>query len=140
MKKILKNTYFSALIISILAAALWENFLSPLCTNLYIYVSSVLDKFITSFSNSTYRSISYGFDDTYSLCAIIFLMGFYFIMICIPLTIPISHKLAERNTQLVTTSKNQQENFKKFVRLYTVIVIVGFSFICLSYWKSYLYI
>ena len=77
MKRLFKNSFISALLIGILATALWEKFISPFCTYIYIHISSLIEIFIKTFSNSTYKEISNGYDDSYSLYIIMIILLTY---------------------------------------------------------------
>lgn len=63
MKKSSIKAGIYTLLIGILATAIWEKLLSPLCTYIYINLSSLFEKFITTFSNNTYIEISKGYND-----------------------------------------------------------------------------
>jgi len=62
LKIIIYSPFISPLIITIVGSALWEKFLSPSCTYIYIRVSSLIDNFVTTFSNNTYKKISEGYN------------------------------------------------------------------------------
>lgn len=132
MKKLFKNSFISALLIGILATALWENFISPFCTYIYIHTSSLLETFITTFSNDTYKEISNGFNDSYSLYIImIIILTFLCIAIIINL-LPSVQKYSDKITTKIRTSNDPFKTLHNHLLLLRAGRILSFFFFIIS--------
>lgn len=129
MKKIFKNPFLSTLFVGILATALWENFISPFCTYIYIHISSLFETFMTSFSNSTYRSIANGFNDSNSVYVILIILSSYLGLVTSFIIFPIFSK---HQTNIIHKAENQTSKTKKFFSS-KIIVILLFSIFVFCY-------
>lgn len=81
MKKPSIKTTISALLIGILGTAIWEKFLSPFCTFIYLKLSIIIDNFTTYFSNITYKEISNGYNDSSIINTLNYLIVIFFLII-----------------------------------------------------------
>lgn len=117
MKKSLKNSFISTLFIGILATALWEKFISPFCAYIYIRISSLFEMFISTFSNDTYKEISKGFNDSYSLYILmIIILTFLGLMIVVSLS-PLVQKYSDNLTNKIITSKDPSKIIRSHLLL-----------------------
>ncbi|MCM1065739.1 MAG: hypothetical protein NC420_14995 [Eubacterium sp.] len=129
MKKIFKNPFLSTLLVGILATALWEKFISPFCTYIYIHISSLFETFMTSFSNDTYRSIANGFNDSNSVYVILIILSSYLGLVTSFIIFPMFFK---HQTNLTHKAENQTSKTKKFFSS-KIIVILLFSIFVFCY-------
>lgn len=92
-----KKQAASALVIGILGTAIWEKILSPLCTYIYIKISSLIDKFATTFSNNTYMEISKGYHDSIAVSIVYYLVMFIFVL---SFAIYVTYLVVQKKTML----------------------------------------
>ena len=134
MKKILKSPFLSALLIGILATALWENFISPLCKYIYINISSFIETFITSFSNGTYRSIANGFNDSNSAYVILIILSTYLGFVINFIIIPIFQKTDNKSHNKIGEDSNQKpKKSSKSILSFKAKIMIFFSIFLLCY-------
>jgi len=134
MKKLFKNPYFSALIIGILATALWENFISPFCRFVFIHISSLMELFISTFLNGTYAAISNGFSDLYTIFVLMFIFLGYMMLLLSPFIYELGKKYADNLLEKVKKeNKNPQPKINKTILSTKILIIVDLSLLALLY-------
>lgn len=137
MKKALKHPIISGLFVSILAAALWENFISKFCTFVYINISSIIDRAIITFSNDTYKKISTGINNF----SIVYIM--FFIILSNYIAFFIAIKLFRGNNipGIITKETAKKEYRKKFLFLIIIsFICIFFIFICIYMIGNFIFI
>lgn len=134
MKKPSKKTAISALLIGILGTAIWEKILSPLCTFIYIKLSSLIDSFSVTFSNHTYIEIAKGYNDSiivdflYYLCIFfmaLFIIAFQYIYFFkrqkMMLSIRERYSTIEKKNEIQKTSMELKQNY-----IFSMCIILSF--------------
>lgn len=135
MKKPSKKTILSALsalFIGILGCALWEYIFSPLCKFVYIKISSLIDKFSATFSNSTYIEISKGYYDSPVIDIVCFIIIIFFIYISSIFYLYLTRKSQHK---LTSEEKFPYEYLKRnfFIRI-IILISTQLVMIIWMYW------
>lgn len=144
MKKPSKKTVLSALsalFIGVLGCAIWEYVISPLCTFIYVKISSLIDTFTLTFSNNTYREISKGYNDspindiTTSMMLILLL---FTCMLLAILNLYQGNKKIEDTSENSYTLNNILEIMKKKRRLnFALLILLEVLMITFMYWEGH---
>lgn len=126
MKKLFKNPVICSIAVGLLTSALWQAFFSPLFASIYVFISSLIDKFITTFSDSTYREISNGFNDSYAVYILIFILYAYFLVAFIPYSFHIAEKI--KSISLFSSLQNKDESQKVIEKRHKLLnLLIAFS-------------
>ena len=134
MKKIFKNPLLSALLISILAAALWEKFISPFCTFIFIHISSLIEVFISTFLDRTYKEISNGFDDSYTIYVLMFILCGYLMIVLVPFIYPIAQKFHINSIKrIIDKSENPSQQLEKKTLSTKIFIIIDIFILAIIY-------
>lgn len=143
MKKPSKKTLLStlyALLIGVLGCAIWEYAVSPLCTFIYIKISSLIDKFTVTFSNNTYSKISEGYNCSSIDDIIISIMLILLIFSCFFFSM---YNLHQNNKKIQDYIENNHtlENISKIIKKelvlnITSILTVNILIIIFMYWTG----
>lgn len=143
MKKPSKKTILSALsalFIGILGCALWEYVFSPLCTFVYIKISSLIDKFSVTFSNSTYNEISKGYNSSLTDDIIISMILIILLFSCILLQFFNSYQSNKKlhdYFEKSATLENLSQITKKNHRLYYLLTLFLYLILIIfMYWHG----
>lgn len=75
-KKFLNNTIIGAIIIGLISSALWEKIISPFSTFVFTKILQLANLIFKGVTDSTYKDISKGFHEFYSLSSYIIILSF----------------------------------------------------------------
>lgn len=138
MKKPSKSTVLSTLIIGIIGTAIWEKFLSPLCTFIYVKLSSLIDSFSNTFSNRTYTKISEGYNNSSTVDIALSIMLILFILLCIFF---LFYNLYQSKRKLIDYTVNDSSiiNLDKLLKTnkllnFLFFILIELSLLVFMYW------
>lgn len=122
----------SALFIGVIGCAIWEYIVSPLCIFVYVKISSLIDKFSITFSNSTYNEISKGYYDSYVIDITSSIIIIFFIFLSLILYLYLTKKTRDK---LISEKDFPYDFIKRNFKIKIIILIsVQLLFIFWMYW------
>lgn len=127
MKKSSKVPFLSALMIGILGTAIWEKILSPLCTLIFVKISSLIGNFVVFFSNITYKEISKGYHDTLVINIIYYMAMILSIILAIFYITYVTNRRKSYFTKYFLNDNVEDDPVKEFKRIKKTDLIIVFS-------------